>query len=144
MRIRHRNQLKHRNAENPPAQSMPWTILLHTFRLPTQAKLRGSESLQMLSKQRSKRTQIQPRRLQVNPNLKTHEESAAENGECVKEKILEQCVEDHAFQDKIKPLEFVGCIYIYMLVAIAVEQHLIDGRWCLPKILQCIKHTGNV
>ena len=30
-----------------------------------------------------------------------------------------------------------------MLVAIAVEQHLMDERWCPPNILQCIEHTSN-
>ena len=53
-------------------------------------------------------------------------------------------MEDHAFQDKIKLLEFVWLhIYIYMLVAIAVEQHFIDGRFRLPKIFQC-KNTQEM
>ena len=74
--IRHRNQLKHGNVENSTAPSMPWSLLLDTFKPPTQEKPRASESPQKQSTQRSKRTRRQPRRLQVDPNLKSYEESA--------------------------------------------------------------------
>ena len=75
--IRHRNQLKHGHVKNSTAPSMPWSLLLDTFRLPTQEKPRASESPQQQSTQRPKRTRKQPRRLQVKPNLKSYEESAA-------------------------------------------------------------------
>ena len=51
--------------------------LLDTFRHPTQAKIRASESSQKQQKQRTRRTRNLPRRLQVIPNLKSYEESAA-------------------------------------------------------------------
>ena len=75
--IRHRNQLKHGNVENSTAPSMPWSLLLDTLRLPTQEKPRASESPQQQSTLRPKRTRMQPRRLQVDPNLKSYGESAA-------------------------------------------------------------------
>ena len=44
--IRHRNQLEHGKVENSTAPSMPWSLLLDTFRLPTQENPRASESPQ--------------------------------------------------------------------------------------------------